>query len=385
MKVLLVGNYPADGQKSMQAYAQMLLGGLRAAGVEVELMAPRPVLLRLLRANASVSGLAKWIGYIDKFVIFPLSLARAARRFDRTHVCDHSNGLYLFGLPRERSSITCHDVIAIQAARGLVDGWHTGFTGKVLQALNFHGMARARRIVCVSDLTRMHLLDLRDDLAQRTSVVRNALHSAFHPDPDWRAVLGANGYGALGTRPYFLHVGSGHPRKNRVAVTRIFAHLQRMPRFAAAQLVFVGPPPDAAMREVIATGGFAASVHTVEDASHSLLVALYSGAQAMIFPSLNEGFGWPVIEAQACGCPVFASGIDPLPEVGGAAAVYFDPADSARAADLVARANFERMTLAGLDNASRFSIDEMTRKLIATVGLDARPVVTHEESIGTHA
>lgn len=385
MKVLLVGNYPADGQKSMQAYAQMLLGGLRAAGVEVELTAPRPVLLRLLRANASVSGLAKWIGYIDKFVIFPLSLARAARRFDRTHVCDHSNGLYLFGLPRERSSITCHDVIAIQAARGLVDGWHTGFTGKVLQALNFHGMVRARRIVCVSDLTRTHLLDLREDLAQRTSVVRNALHSAFHPDPDWRAVLGANGYGALGTRPYFLHVGSDHPRKNRVAVTRIFAHLQRMPRFAAAQLVFIGPPPDAAMREVIATGGFAARVHTVEDASHSLLVALYSGAQAMIFPSLNEGFGWPVIEAQACGCPVFASGIDPLPEVGGAAAVYFDASDSARAAELVARANFERMTLAGLDNASRFSIDEMTRKLIATVGLDAKPVVNHEESIGTHA
>lgn len=383
MKVLLVGNYPADGQKSMLAYAQMLLSGLRAAGVEVEFIAPRAV---LLRANASVSGLAKWIGYIDKFVIFPLSLARAARRFDRTHVCDHSNGMYLFWLPRERSSITCHDVIAIQAARGLVDGWDTGFTGKVFQALNFRGLARARRIVCVSDLTRTHLLDLSEELAERTVVVRNALHSAFHPDAAWRDTLTANGYGALGARPYFLHVGSDHPRKNRVAVTRIFAHLQRMPRFADTQLVFVGPPPDAAMREVIATGGFAARVHNLEDASHALLVALYSGAQAMIFPSLNEGFGWPVIEAQACGCPVFASGIDPLPEVGGAAAIYFDPADSARAAELVASADFDRMRLAGLDNAARFSIEEMTRKLIATVGLHAtRSAAIHEESIGTHA
>ncbi|WP_321818099.1 MULTISPECIES: glycosyltransferase family 1 protein [unclassified Paraburkholderia] len=383
MKVLLVGNYPADGQKSMQAYSQMVLGGLRAAGVEVEFMAPRAV---LLRSQASVSGLAKWIGYIDKFVIFPFSLARAARRFDRTHVCDHSNGMYLFWLPRERSSVTCHDVIAIQAARGLVEGWHTGFTGKVLQALNYHGIGRARRIVCVSDLTRTHLLALRADVAPRTAVVLNALHSAFQPDPAWRATLGSNGHGALGERPYFLHVGSDHPRKNRVAVTRIFEHLLRKPRFADAQLVFVGPPPDAAMREVIASGGFGSRVQVVEDAPHALLVALYSGAQAMIFPSLNEGFGWPVIEAQACGCPVFAAGIDPLPEVGGAAAVYFDPADSARAAELVDRANFERMTLAGLDNATRFTHEEMTRKLIAAIGLDAtRPIVTHEESIGTHA
>lgn len=383
MKVLLVGNYPPDGQKSMLAYAQMLLTGLRAAGVQVEFIAPRPV---LLRSGASMSGLAKWIGYIDKFVIFPFSLARAARRFDRTHVCDHSNGMFLFWLPRARSSITCHDVIAIQASRGLVEGWHTGFSGKVFQALNFHGMARARSIVCVSDLTRTNLLSLREDLAQRTSVVLNALHSAFRPDPEWGAALSAQGDGALAERPYFLHVGSDHPRKNRVAVTRIFAHLQRMPRFADAQLVFVGPPPDAAMREVIATGGFASRVHAIEDASHALLVALYSGAQAMLFPSLNEGFGWPVIEAQACGCPVFAACIDPLPEVGGAAAVYFDPADSAHAAQLVASANFERMKLAGLDNAARFSIDEMTRKLIATVGLRAtQPVVTHEESIGTHA
>ncbi|WP_322048489.1 glycosyltransferase family 1 protein [Paraburkholderia sp. J67] len=382
MKLLLVGNYPADGQKSMQAYAQMLLSGLRKAGVDVEFTAPRAM---LLRGGYSMSGLAKWIGYIDKFVLYPLWLARAARRFDRTHVCDHSNGMYLFWLPRERSSVTCHDVIAIQAARGLVEGWHTGFTGKVLQALNFHGIVRAQHVVCVSDLTRTHLLELREDLAGRTSVVLNALHSAFHPDPAWRATLKANGHEALGTRPYLLHVGSDHPRKNRIAVARIFAQLLRMPRFADTQLVFVGPPPDAAMREVIATGGFGARVQTLEDASHTLLVALYSGAQAMIFPSLNEGFGWPVIEAQACGCPVFASDIDPLPEVGGAAAVYFDPADSARAAELVAQANFERMTLMGLDNAARFSQDEMIRKLIAAVGLTATPVVTHEESIGTHA
>jgi glycosyltransferase involved in cell wall biosynthesis len=364
MRLLLVGNYPADGQKSMLAYAQMLLRGLRAAGVDVELTAPRVV---LLREGSMPGGLAKWIAYIDKFVIFPLFLVLAARRFDRMHVCDHSNGMYLFWLPRACSSVTCHDVIAIQAARGLVTGWHTGFTGKVLQALNLRGVARARRIVCVSDLTRTQLLDLRRDLATRTTVIHNGLHGDFRADCAWRTVLAENGLSKLADVPFFLHVGSDHPRKNRVTVTRIFHALLNTMRFANAQLVFVGTPPDARMREVIAGGGFAARVFVVEDASHAVLVALYSGAQALIFPSLNEGFGWPIIEAQACGCPVFASNLAPLPEVGADAAIYFDPGDCAAAAAAIEAADFEAMRRAGFDNAARFGTDEMIRKLIAAV------------------
>ena len=57
------------------------------------------------------------------------------------------------------------------------------------------------------------------------------------------------------------------------------------------------------------------------------LRALYSKATALLFPSLREGFGWPIIEAQACGCPVFTSDRVPMTEVGGDAAIYLDPTD----------------------------------------------------------
>jgi glycosyltransferase involved in cell wall biosynthesis len=60
---------------------------------------------------------------------------------------------------------------------------------------------------------------------------------------------------------------------------------------------------------------------------HNTLVALYSSCEAFIFPSYSEGFGWPVIEAQACGAPVIASNIEPMPEVSGGAALYADPSD----------------------------------------------------------
>jgi glycosyltransferase involved in cell wall biosynthesis len=61
------------------------------------------------------------------------------------------------------------------------------------------------------------------------------------------------------------------------------------------------------------------------DPSNEELQALYSCANLMLFPSLQEGFGWPIIEAQACGCPVVTSNRMPMTEIGGDAATYIDP------------------------------------------------------------
>ncbi|WP_186307785.1 glycosyltransferase family 4 protein [Paraburkholderia sp. BCC1884] len=367
MKLLLVGNYPADDIKSMQAYAQMLLQGCRAAGVEVELTAPKSVLLS--RSKEPV-GVSKWVAYVDKFIIFPLFLSRKAKRFDRTHICDHSNGMYMFWLPPKTSSITCHDVIAIRAARGLIGGWRTSPFGKVFQALILRGMARAQKIICVSDFTRSDLIGLRPDLTERTTVIRQALHSKFEQDPSWREILKTYDLHMLQDKPYFLHVGSDHPRKNRAAVVQIFAELSKLPEFSDAQLMFVGPPPNQEMNEIIGQARLESRVHAVQNAPMELLNALYSGSQGFIFTSRNEGFGWPIIEAQACGCPVFASSVGPMQEVGGSAAKYIDPDDVAASAATIASADFEGMRRAGLENVGRYNIDRMIRELIETVERD---------------
>src|SRR5690606_20806251 len=57
---------------------------------------------------------------------------------------------------------------------------------------------------------------------------------------------------------------------------------------------------------------------------HNIIVALFSACKAFIFPSLSEGFGWPLIEAQACGAPVVSSNLNPMPEVSGGAAIHVD-------------------------------------------------------------
>ena len=95
--------------------------------------------------------------------------------------------------------------------------------------------------------------------------------------------------------------------------------------------------------------------------SNPELEALYSLAEGLIFPSWEEGFGWPIAEAQACGCPVFASDRAPLTEAGGTAAVYFNPNDPAAAAKTIATAwpNRAAQRERGLLEVARWQPDVM--------------------------
>ena len=125
-----------------------------------------------------------------------------------------------------------------------------------------------------------------------------------------------------------------------------------------------GKPLSREMRDYIHAQAFAESVTERTQLTNEQLRALYSRAAALVFPSLYEGFGLPIIEAQACGCPVFTSNRAPMTEVGGEAACYFDPArpeDAARVvAERLARPEaMGAMRAAGLENVQRFTLEKM--------------------------
>ena len=112
MKVLLVGNYVNDEQESMQRFANLLQTGLRQAGHEVRLLRPTPFIGRI---KPAAKGFGKWLGYVDKFVIFPRELKVAAKWADIVHVCDHSNALL-----RETLFFTTAHCYVSRSARDLV-------------------------------------------------------------------------------------------------------------------------------------------------------------------------------------------------------------------------------------------------------------------------
>jgi glycosyltransferase involved in cell wall biosynthesis len=368
MKVLLIGNYIPDGQTSMLAFRRVLERELPRAGCELRVISPPK---RVLSVPSS-SRWWKWMGYVDKFILFIPFLKRHARWADVVHVADHSNGMYIPWLTNKPNVITCHDVIAVQAAKGMVDGWNVGWTGRIFQKLIVKGLARADLVACVSDLTRRELLGLGLADARKVTTVLNGLNDDFSPvAPEVAQRLIAR-FGLSTQDKYLMHVGWDLARKNRINVLKAFIALQE--RAAASgtppvvdQLVFVGPELVPEMAALARQHGVADRIKTMQKVSHEELRAVYSCATALLFPSLQEGFGWPVIEAQACGCPVFTSDVAPMNEIGGEGAEYVDPNDPDAIAASIERAapRLGEMRRLGLENAAHYTAAQMTANYIS--------------------
>jgi glycosyltransferase involved in cell wall biosynthesis len=358
MKVLLVGNYAPDRQDSMQIYASMLESGLRARGHEVRLLRPPAVL------GARVGGsspLFKWLGYADKFVLFRRELRRAAATADIVHLCDHSNAMYVPVLARRPHVVTCHDLLAIRSAMGHFPENRVGLTGRIFQRLIARGLRHARAILCVSAKTRD---DLRQYLAipeARLHVVPNALHWPYKPLNADACVPLLNSVGLRAGEPYFFHVGGNHWYKNRGAAIEIFAGLRKLPQYAGARLVMAGGSMNPGLRAIAQKHGLGDAVIEAAGVSNEQLQALYSCALATLFPSLEEGFGWPILEAQACGSPVATTDRRPMNEVAGGAAILIDPAKPDAAARTITEAlqDRERVRAEGLRNAASYTMDRM--------------------------
>ena len=129
------------------------------------------------------------------------------------------------------------------------------------------------------------------------------------------------------TGPFFLHVGNNDWNKNRKGLLRIFYQFTRLALGNKLHLVLAGQGLTDELRFLAQKIGISDRIREAPDVTNEQLCALYSTAEGLIFPSLAEGFGWPIIEAQACGCPLFTSNRAPMTEIGGSAAVYFDPVD----------------------------------------------------------
>jgi glycosyltransferase involved in cell wall biosynthesis len=163
-----------------------------------------------------------------------------------------------------------------------------------------------------------------------------------------------------------------HPGKNHLGLLRAYRRIIADEPGFAHDLVFAGGDWNGAevVRGAIAELGLRDRVHMLGFVPDELLPSLYGGADALIFPSLFEGFGLPIIEAQAVGVPVAAAGVSSIPEVAGDAALLFDPHDTqdmAAAVRSVATdgAVREDLRAKGLENVQRFTWHESARRSLA--------------------
>ncbi len=221
---------------------------------------------------------------------------------------------------RTRALLTVHDLSFLRHPET--------FPPKLSAYLNQavpRSVARADHILADSEATRRDLLDLLHVPPTKVTTLHGGVTARFSPQAahDERARLQAQ-YG-IGARPYILAVGTVQPRKNYI---RLMEACDPLAAQRALDLVIVGRPAWLSDPIVVAAEQ-RAYVHLMGFFADADLPALYRQAEALAFPSVYEGFGFPPLEAMACGAPVVASTASSVPEVVGDAGLLIDPLDVA--------------------------------------------------------
>jgi len=359
-RLLLVSNYQPDRQWSMLRFAELLATGLEGAAWSVDICRPPVLFGRFAGASRSRQ---KWLGYADKYLVFPGLLRRMAREHDLVHVCDHSNAPYLLAVGDRAKVVTCHDLLAVRGALGEATHCEASRLGRQLQ----HGILRALRyapwVACDSQatLTDFSRLTGRSE-GRHLRRIYLGFEAGFQPvpRPELEAALARHG---LIQGQYLLHIGSSQRRKNREGILQAAALLAG---HWNGKLVFAGEPLSSAQKALARQLGLSDRVVELAPVTDAMLQSLYSGAHALVFPSLCEGFGWPVLEAQACGCPVVTANNTSLPEVAGQAALLVEAEDSAGLAGAVLAlldpARRQQLIAAGFANLPRFQTSRMVQE-----------------------
>jgi len=222
----------------------------------------------------------------------------------------------------------------------------------------------ATHIIAVSDYVRREVLELLGWPADRVSAILEAPAPVFWPRN--RAQVDAVRRRFSLPEDYLLFVGSLEPRKNLSTLLKALRRCR-----VRAPLVLVGWDAwgdKGWLQRALDNDGNLRVVCTgfVDDET---VAALYSGARALVYPSLYEGFGLPIVEAMACGCPVICSNTSAMPEVAGEAACTVDPRNPQALAEAVDRVLLDRdyresLSKKGRARAAQFSWRETARQTL---------------------
>jgi len=235
-----------------------------------------------------------------------------------------------------------------------------------------YAVRRANRIIAVSESTKRDLLSLLSVPAWKVSVIYGGIDNrllhceGFDSSGEMIKVLGL-------PNEYFLFVGPIHPWKNFQGALLAY-HRFRAISGRSHALVVVGQVRRGFDREqrLIRRLGLEHHVRFLGYVDDEILWQIYRRATALLYVSLYEGFGFPVLEAMACGVPVIASNVSSLPEVAGDAAVLVDPRRPADIADALVRILEDRgfreeLVQRGLRRAKDFSWESAARQILAIV------------------
>jgi glycosyltransferase involved in cell wall biosynthesis len=308
---------------SMDKYARMLSEGMSARGHTTQVWYPKDFFYKLPLGRF----LRKWMGYVDAYIIFPLAVKYRLRR-------DYNDSLFVFidqalgpwvPLVKDKAHMVhCHDLLALRSANGDFPENNTGWTGKQYQKFILNGYKGSKNFICVSNETRLQLQHYVGRPSGFDKVVYNGINQHFKQLECIASRAYITDTTGIGTQNgYIVHVGGNQWYKNRAGVIQIYDAWRAMYE-QVLPLLLIGEEPNNELLLLSAQSPYSKDIHFLSGKSDDFIQYAYSGASVLLFPSIAEGFGWPIAEAMSCGCLVITTGQAPMTEVGGSSAFYIN-------------------------------------------------------------
>jgi glycosyltransferase involved in cell wall biosynthesis len=346
--VLLVPDLPLERWASMDKYAHRLHDWLESSefGFNVRLAAHIGALTRDsagppgARSSGRHAFVRWWTQPVDpsrvvlpgplhgpqqwaaRYYFYPWRVKREAKRVDLVHVLDHSYAHMIETAGRRPVVVTVHDLMPVVVLRSPQDGWREGVRNRFLkQALKALRQADSY-IVGTEWLKRELATWLGTD--KNIHVVPFGVDRAFFGESTVARERGRRDWRIPEEAFVVLHVGSTVDRKNVPLVIQTVARLRQE---TDAYLLQVGGRLTPEQEQLIDKLDLRSAVRSVSSADETALRRAYRAADVLLFPSLYEGFGFPILEAFASGLPVVTSGAGGLKEVAGGAAVVVEGRD----------------------------------------------------------
>ena len=352
MKIYLIGNYPLLGTTSMYLYLDLLKKIIKNKGHKVEILKPKIILNKY---DFKINVIKKYLGYIDNYIIFGFVLFNKIKKNDIVHICDQANSVLFPFIKTKNLMFTCHDLLNVK----LINNSNLkklSITGNLYQKLILFFIKKYKYIICVSSNTKQDLIKLIGNKNKNIEVIHNALNQNFYPMglKKRKKILDKKKINFK----FFLHIGGNSWYKNKEALIYIFYEFLKIKKNKDYKLILAGKKIPENLELLIKKLELKNSIINLVNLNSKNICALYSQAEALIFPSLTEGFGWPIIEAQACGCLVFTSKFKPMTEVGGNSVYYLNPYKKIESAKIInTKLKFKKLIIKkGFKNLKRFKL-----------------------------
>lgn len=305
----------------MPRFTGMLEQAYLARGHQVQVWSPQAKVYALVPNGR----LSKWAGYIDQYILFPLWVRKQVKTqpVNTLYIfCDQALGPWVPLVKSRPHVVHVHDLLALRSALGEIPENPTSWTGRLYQRYIRHGFKQAKHFISISKKTRDDLQFFGQVSPVTSAVVYNGLNYPYAPMPKNEAIGVLNQAGLpVPANGMLLHLGGSQWYKNLAGVIRLYIEYAKN-EVSPLPLWCICPPPSHQVQILLKDVPAQGNVQFFQGIDNQALQAAYSISHVFIFPSLAEGFGWPIIEAQASGCIVLTTDAAPMNEIGGPAASY---------------------------------------------------------------